>query len=495
MVLGTFTYAMDQTIVSIAIPQLMASFSANLEKIQWITTAYMLGMAVLMPSTGWLGARLGHRTLFVASTLLFTFASALCGMAWSANSMIVFRALQGAGGGAMMPIAMVIFFEIFPEEQRGMAMGIFAFSSVMGPAFGPVIGGYFIDELSWRLIFYINLPLCLISAVGTWVVLKETPRKKGGKFDTLGLVTMTIFLTSLLVILAKGQQKGWHSNYIITMMAVFAISIALFFFVELRNKTPFVDIRVFKNSIFTMAAALSFVVGVGYYGTYFIVPVFLQSILGYTAIQAGFIQLPGVLVFGVTLFMSGAMSNKASPRFLVLMGLAVMASGLYWLSYINLQTSTGMINVMLIVRGAGIGLLMTPLLMSALGTLPPEQMSMGSGVFNIIRYLGGAIGIASMDTIIERSELTYFARYSEHQLHDSYATDTFIHSVKGLFMQLGDPAILAQQKSLEMLRMMMSREALLSAFSDVYLIVGLLIMATIIPAIFLRISPPKSSAD
>lgn len=486
MVAGTFAYAMDQTIVSIAIPQLMASFSANLEKIQWITTAYMLGMAVLMPSTGWLGERLGHRTLFVGSVLLFTLASVLCGLAWSANSMIVFRALQGAGGGAMMPIAMVIFFEIFPPEQRGLAMGIFAFSSVLGPAFGPVIGGFFIEELSWRLIFYINIPLGIISAVGTWIVLKETPRKKGGKFDALGLATMTAFLTSLLIALTKGQEKGWHSDYILTLLLIFVISLSLFFFVERRHKNPFVDIRVFKHSLFTMASALSFIVGVGYYGTYFIVPVFLQNILGYTAIQAGLIQLPGVLMFGFFLFVSGALGNRVSARLLVVVGLAIVSSGLYWLSHINLQTSTAMINFMLMVRGVGLGLALTPLLTSALGTLPPQQMSMGSGVFNIIRYLGGAFGIASMGTVIERRELTYLARYSEHQLPDSFGTGTFLTAVKGLFLYLGDPTLLAQQKSLALLSAMMNREALLSAFSDVYLMVGLLIMVTVIPAFFLR---------
>ncbi len=492
MVLGGFIYAMDQTIVSIAIPQLMAAFSANLEKIQWVTTAYMLGMSVLMPSTGWLGERLGHRTLFVGSTLLFTLASLLCGMAWNVDSLIIFRALQGAGGGTLMTIAMVIAFEIFPEEQRGLAMGVFAFAAVLGPAFGPVIGGYFVEDLSWRLIFYLNIPLGLISAIGAWVVMKETPRKRGGKFDALGLVTMTIFLTALLITMAKGQQKGWRSDYIVSFLVIFIVSFAIFLLVELTRKNPFVDIRVFKHSIFTMASALSFIVGVGYYGTYFIVPIFLQNILGYNAIQAGFIQLPGVFLFGLFLLVSGVLNDRTSTRLLVLVGLVIFAVGLYWLSYINLQTSTAMINLMLIIRGVGLGLLMTPLLTSALGALPPHQLTVGSGVFNIIRYLGGAFGIASMDTIIERRELTYLARYSEHQLYDSYATGRFISMVRGLFQHLGDPALLAQQKSLAVLKALINREAMLSAFSDVYLIVGILIMITVIPAFFLRSGARKA---
>lgn len=487
VIMGTFIYAMDAAIVNVALPHIMANFGMNLDKAQWVATAYMLTMAVAMPSTGWLAAKLGHRTLYASSLATFTIFSLMCGLAWSADSLIAFRALQGLGGGAILPIAMVIFYEVFPEEQRGLAMGIYALGSVMGPATGPVLGGYLVEEINWRLIFFINLPIGAAGLLMTLLVMKETRPPVTRKLDVLGLIFLVLCLGSLLIVLSQGQREGWwSSDYIRNLFIIFIGSLIAFVVAEFKVKQPFVELRLFTNFMYSNATVLSTILGISYYGSLYIVPIYLQRMLPYTALEAGVIMLPGTLLFGAFLFLTGAFTGKLSPRGLVVAGILVFSAGIYWLSDISFQTKQSTIVWMLNLRGAGLGLIFTPLMVLAIFSLPKEQVSMGSGLFNVMRYLGGMFGIAIISTLVERRELLYKAVYLEYQTDEAMGTSLFLHYSRGLFEGLGDVASIARLKSLALLDTMVGTEALLSAFSDVYLLMGILSLACIIPALMLK---------
>ncbi len=487
LIIGTFIYAMDMAIVNIALPHIMADFGMNLDKAQWVATAYMLTMAVAMPSTAWLGAKLGHRTLYATSLAVFTFFSLMCGLSWSADSLIVFRALQGLGGGAILPIAMVIFYEVFPEKQRGLAMGIYALGSVMGPAMGPVMGGYLVEELNWRLIFFINLPFGAVGLLMTFLIMKESRPPVKRKLDFLGLIFLALCLGSLLLLLSHGQREGWWSSgYIRNLFIIFLGSLVAFIITELKVREPFVELRLFKNFMYSNATILSVILGIGYCGSLYIVPIYLQRMLPYTAFEAGVIMLPGTLLFGAFLFLTGVLTGKVSGRALVVTGIMVFSVGIYWLSDISFQTRESVIVWMLNLRGIGLGLIFTPLMVLAIFSLPMEQVSMGSGLFNVMRYLGGMFGIAIISTLVERRELFHRAMYVEHQTYESPGTSVFLYNTRGLFQGLGDMGELARLKSLALLNRMVGTEALLSAFSDVYLVLGILSLACIVPAMMLK---------
>ena len=487
VMIGTLIYAMQAEVVNVALPSIMASFGVNLDTAKWVVTAYMLGLAILMPSTGWLGDRLGHRTLYALSVGLFTLASGLCGLAWSMNFLIFARVVQGMAGGALLPIAMVLFYETFPEEQRGLAMGIYALGSVLGPAFGPVFGGYCIDELNWRLIFYLNIPFGLASFVMAVTILKETPRTKGKHFDLYGFALMTLCLSTLLIALSQGQRLSWfQSAYIRNLLITFTFSLVAFLFVELKVRHPFVDLRLYRNTVYSSATAVSAILGIAFYGSSFIVPIFLQKLLPYSPFRAGVVMMPGALMFATFLMIAGMLVNRVPARIFITLGLGLLSAALFWLSDIVMETSQGTIVVMLILRGIGLGFIFTPLINAALACLPMKDIAMGSGLFNVMRYIFGMFGIAVIETMIERREIIHKAIMAEGQRFGIRGTETFLSHFEDFFSYVGNVDALAQVKSLALLDRLVRAEALLGAYSDCFLILAVLMIITILPALFIR---------
>jgi len=484
---GAFLVVLDTTVVNVALPKIMAAFGVNVDKIEWIVTAYMIAMAIMMPSVGWLSARIGNKTLFMASLIIFTAASCLSGAAWNVDALIVFRIFQGIGAGALMPIAMVIIFEAFPPEERGLAMGVYGIGATFGPAIGPTLGGYLTDQFSWHLIFYINIPIGLIGIVLAAIILPPDEHKKQIHFDILGFLTMAVFLGSLLAALSQGQREGWSSFYILTLFSVAVFGLVTFLWVERLTKEPFIDLSVYKTFAHTMATIVFIIQGFGLYGSTFLIPLYFESMLDYTALQAGLLMLPMAVVVAVILPLAGRMADRMDGRIPITFGVLFSALSLYWLSLVDLRTSDTTAYLMLIVRGLGIGFIFPPLMNLALKCLPPEKTAVGSGLMNVSRQIGGAFGVAIIGVLLDRREVFHHSLFAQAQNLNSFSTKYFLGHFQEIFHKLGSVESMAYQKALTMLHLLVKKEAMVASFDDCFLIAGVTFLLALLPTALLRI--------
>ncbi len=342
IMVGSFLFALDTTIVNIAIPKIMVSIGADLNEIQWVLIIYMIGMAVVMPASGWLSDLFGHKWLYIGSLTVFTISSVLCGMAWSPTSLIVFRGLQGLGAGAIAPTAMAVIFHVFPPEQRGLGMGIYSLGWTFGPLLGPTLGGYLTDTLSWRAIFYLNLPLGIIGVVmAVMIMVGDLSHRRPRRLDLFGLVTMTAGIVTLLVALSQGNQEGWSSPYIVWLFIIASVSLGLFVVIELGARDPLINLRLYRNTTYAMASIAGLLLGFGMFGFHLLLPLFMQDFLDYTALQAAFLMLPGVLVSGVLSPMSGKWCDQYNPRLFLVLGFLISAAATYVFTWMGGRRKRG----------------------------------------------------------------------------------------------------------------------------------------------------------
>ena len=484
---GAFLVVLDTTVVNVALPKIMAAFGVNVDKIEWIVTAYMIAMAIMMPSVGWLSARIGNKTLFMASLIIFTAASCLSGAAWNVDVLIIFRIFQGVGAGALMPIAMVIIFEAFPPEERGLAMGVYGIGATFGPAIGPTLGGYLTDQFSWHLIFYINIPIGLLGIVLAAIILTPDKHKKQMHFDILGFLTMAVFLGSLLAALSQGQREGWSSFYILALFSVAILGLASFLWAEHIAKEPFIDLSVYKTFAHTMATLVFIIQGFGLYGSTFLIPLYFESLLDYTALQAGLLMLPMALVVAIILPLAGRMADRMDGRIPITLGIIFSALSLYWLSLVDLRTSQTTAYLMLIVRGLGIGFIFPPLMNLALKCLPPEKTAVGSGLMNVSRQIGGAFGVAIIGVLLDRREVFHHSLFAQAQNLNSFTTKFFLNHFQEFFQKLGSVEIAAYQKALAVLQLLVKQKAMVAAFDDCFLIAGATFLLALLPTALLRV--------
>ncbi len=485
---GAFMVVLDTTVVNVALPKIMAAFGVNIDKIQWIITVYMIAMAIMMPSVGWFSAKIGNKTLFIASLVIFTGASILCGTAWNVDALIVFRIFQGVGAGALMPIAMVIIFEAFPPEERGLAMGVYGIGATFGPAIGPTLGGYLTEHFSWHLIFYLNVPVGLIGIFLAAIILPAGKTIKGMTFDIWGFLAMAICLSFLLTALSQGQREGWTSFYILSLFMVAGLGLVLFLWTEHRVRQPFIDLSVYWTFAYSMATMIFIIQGFGLYGSTFLIPLFFESMLDYTALQAGILMLPMAIVVAVVLPVAGRMADRMDGRIPITLGVLFSALSLYWLSFVDLRTSKATAYYMLLVRGLGIGFIFPPLMNMALKSLPPDKTATGSGLMNVSRQVGGAFGVAIVGVILNRREVFHNSFFAQAQNLESLATKQFLVRFQELFQKLGSLESAARQKALTILHLMVKKEAMVAAFDDCFLVSGVIFLIAMVPTILLRVS-------
>jgi EmrB/QacA subfamily drug resistance transporter len=321
IMLGGLTVALNSGVLNVAIPSMMSSLSTDLDRIQWVQTSFQIIQAVLIPAVGWLGARVGTKRLFILSTLVFITGSALCGLAWNVQSLILFRTLQGLGGGPITPLSMSILYSTFPPDKRGLALGLSNFTQSCGPAIAPALGGHLIEVLSWRAIFYVNVPVGLLSAAIVFFTMPNTQEERSSPFDALGVFTMASFLILLLLAVSEGRRYGWGSPMILTLVVAAVLSLVVFLVAELQTTQPFVELRLYNNLPFAMGCLIGFVNTMEFRGTNFLLPIMLQRVYRYTPYEAGLFFLPSALVMGLTSILAGRLADILQPKLLLNLGL------------------------------------------------------------------------------------------------------------------------------------------------------------------------------
>ncbi|MHB8254961.1 MAG: DHA2 family efflux MFS transporter permease subunit [Acidiferrobacter sp.] len=401
---------LDTTIVNVALPHMQGGLRANIDQVSWILTSYMLAMVIVTPMTGLLVERFGQRRLMIGSVAAFVFTSAMAGQSHSIVEMVIWRFLQGALGASMVPVGQSILVSSYPPERRGIAMATLGMGIMLGPVLGPILGGYLTDDLSWRWCFYVNVPIGLIALL---LLIKHVPEAgqslRPRPIDWLGFVAMAVGLGSMQIVLSLGDQDNWFSSQNMVSLTVLALaSLLLFVWRSLTISRPIVNLRLLKNSALALGSVGIGLFGLALYGVMVILPIFLQEHMGYEAQTAGLVMAPQGLGAMVSMWLAGRLLNRhVNPRILVLTGVGLGAFGSWLTLFYNLHISEGWIIWPGVIRGLGLGLISIPLFTIAFSTLTKQETAEGSGIFNLMRNLGGSVGIAFITTII--SEYTQTA--------------------------------------------------------------------------------------
>jgi len=472
----------DTTIVNVALNDMRGSLGATLTEVGWVVTAYAIGNVIIVPMTSWLSQQFGRRNYFAASIILFTICSFLCGNATGIWELVLFRFLQGIGGGALLVTSQTIITESYPPAKRGMAQAIYGLGVIIGPTLGPPLGGYIVYHASWPLIFYINIPIGVIATLLTLQFVRSP--KYGEKsavrdIDWLGIGLLALTVGSLQYVLEKGQDDDWFSSGLIVTLAV-AAALGLYFFIwrELTYKKPIVDLRVLKNGNLRVGTILSFIMGFGLYGSTFIIPLYTQSILGWTAEQAGMLMVPAALTTAVMMPVIGTLLQKGVPQqYLVTAGFILFSIFTFW-GYVILTPDTNADNFfwMLIVRGVGMGMLFIPITTLSLSTLKGQEIGQGAAFTGMMRQLGGSFGIALITTFLSRQNVVHRSNLVSKLDINNPAVLQRVQGMQHNFINKGMASDVALKSSYAALDGMVSKQAAVLSYMDVFLYLGILFL-------------------
>jgi DHA2 family multidrug resistance protein len=415
---ATFMEVLDTSVANVALPHIAGSLSASTDEATWVLTSYLVSNAIILPATGWLSAYFGRKQLLVTCILIFTASSALCGAATSLPLLIVARVLQGIGGGVLQPTAQAVLMESFPFEKRGQAMSVYGMGIIVAPIIGPTLGGWITDNYSWRWIFYINIPVGIIAALMALRTIENPPylqRVGRATIDYVGFGLMALWLATFQIVMDKGQEEDWFaSTWIVWITAVSVVLLVAFVVRELLVEEPIVDLRVLRNRNFAVGTTLMTIVGGVLYGTTAMLPLFLQTLLGYPALQSGLAVSPRGFGSMASMIIVGRLIGKIDSRLLMAFGFLVLAYSMYALSHVNLEIGMSTVIWPNVVNGFAMGFIFVPMTTTAVATLRREQMSNATGIFSLMRNLGGGIGISAVTTLLARGSQTHQAQLAHH---------------------------------------------------------------------------------
>ncbi len=492
VMIGTFMAVLDATIVNVGLPKIMASFGVGIDKIEWVLTAYMLALAVMLPTSGWLADRFGYKRVYFLGLFLFTLGSFLCGISPNEDILILSRIIQGLGAGCLMPVGMAIITREFPAEKRGVALGFWSIASAASVSFGPLIGGYLVDRFSWPLIFDVNVPIGIAGMLATAIIQKEYRNKHVGPFDPIGFIAVTIFLPFLLYALTEGtsstNSSGWSSPVVLVCFAVSVVAFVVFISAELIVDHPLIDLRLLKDYNFAIANVVTFIFGIGMFGSTFLLPLYLQNSLGYTALQAGSVFLPVGIIQGFVAPMAGLSSNRINPKILIFGGAVLLAFTFYLNSEMSYLTEHGFIMTTLYLRGVAMGVMFAPLTAAAVVDIPRHKMGQASGLLNVIRQVGGSFGVAILTTILT-TRITYHSQsFGEMIQSNSPAFHTVLRNI-GYFIttNAGTAGSLVEKQSQSILMSHVTRQSFVQAIDDDFLLAAVITLVSAVPVIFLKI--------
>lgn len=493
---GTFMEVLDTTVVNVSLPHIAGSLSASVDEATWGLTSYLVSNAIILPLTGWLANFFGRKRLLMLSVTGFTAASFFCGFAPTLPVLIIFRVIQGAAGGALQPLSQAILLEAFPPDMRGKAMGFWGLGIVTAPILGPVLGGWLTDSYSWRWVFYINIPIGIVSILMARAFVWDPPyiKRTSRKVDYWGIGMLVIGLSSLQILLDKGQQEDWFaSRWIVSMMVVAMIALAAFIVRELRIKAPVVDLRVFKNRTYATGTFLMTVLGFVLYGSLVLLPVWLQTLLGYPALAAGIALAPRGIGSFLAMPVIGAVLGKFDARKFLAAGFVLAGGTLLAFSRLSMDAGYWDFFWPQLIQGISLGLLFVPLTTITMGQISREQMGNATSVFNLLRNLGGSIGIAISTTLVARHQQLHTNIMTSHITPYDPEARAMLRGLQQTLAETGMPAANAAKQGYIAMFGMVRQQAAILSYLDVFRILGIIFLA-IVPLVMLMKRPPKGSS-
>lgn len=475
----------DISIVNVALNDIRASFGTPIDQIGWVSTGYMMANIVVIPMTGWLQRRFGFRRYFSVSVVIFTTASALCGLAWNLPSLVLFRVLQGMGGGAIIPTSQAILFARYPREQHGMAAALFGLGAITGPLLGPTIGGYMISWASWHWIFLVNVPIGLLVAFVIPRVLKEPGfQPDTTRIDAVGIALLAIGMASLQYVLEEGNREGWaDSTLILALGAVAVIALVTFIVHELEAPNPVVDLRVFKNRSYTAGTGLNFLLGMAVFGAAYLFSLYCGSVMRYQALDIGrvFLLAGASQIFLMPLL--GKMANRVDPRYLLVFGVTMTALSQWFAAHLTSEAAFYDLVFPNLIRSLGLVFVFIPVSVASLSDLPPAQRGNATGLFNLTRELGGSLGTAWMGKVVADGIVVHSSRLAEHvSAYNPIAQESW----RGMIQRGLDPASTLMSR--------VTREAMVISFEDGFRLTMLTIGLGIVMVMLLKRARPGQAA-
>ena len=480
VMMATFMEVLDTSIAAVALPYIAGSVSATNDEATWVLTSYLVANAVVLPASGWFAIKFGRKRFLILCIIIFTASSFFCGAATSLGFILLARALQGAGGGALQPLSQAILMESFPPEKRGMAMSAFALGVVVAPVLGPTLGGWLTETYSWRWAFYINIPVGILAVLMITRYVEDPPyikNAKAGKLDGIGLGLLAVWLGCLQVILDKGQEDDWFgATWIRWTSLILVVALVLFLWRELTHDKPLVRLSIFKNRNFAIGCLLIFLFGGVVYGMVTILPLFFQELLGYTALAAGMAVSPRGLGSLFFMPMIGVMTERFDNRYLICGGFAATAMCSLWMGRANLEIGQWSLLWPIILSGASMSLIFVPLATTTMGTLSNEEMGNASGLYNLMRNVGGSIGISVVNTLLARHEQLHRNELSHSLANSSYIFQQQYRSITGYLSQFTDVPHAARQ-AYKMVEGILNQQAALWSYVDDFRYLALLCFA------------------
>jgi MFS transporter, DHA2 family, multidrug resistance protein len=493
---STFMEVLDTTVVNVSLPHIAGSLSSTVEEATWALTSYLVANAIILPLTGWLARTFGRKRLLMTSVAGFTAASFLCGLAPNLPMLIVFRIVQGATGGALQPLSQAILLEAFPPQDRGKAMGFWALGIVVAPIFGPVLGGWLTDSYSWRWVFYINIPVGIASIVMSilmtqWFIFDPPYLRKAVSqgVDYWGIGMLAVAVGSLQIVLDKGQQEDWFASHWITILAIISLAtFAGFIIHELRTRDPVVHLRVFKERTYATGVFLMTTLGFVLYGSLVLLPIFLQTLLGYPALQAGIAMAPRGIGSFIAMPIIGFLTAKFDPRKLLAVGLIGGSYTLFLLSWLNLNAGYWDIFWPQFIQGVSLGLLFVPLTTVTMDPISREEMGNATSIFNLMRNIGGSMGIAAVTTMLSRRTQFHIQSLGTHATPYDPTTRMMMERIRQGLIHRGLDPVTAAKSAYGMLFGMVAKQASVLSFVEVFWVLGIIFLVAL-PLVFLLRRP------
>lgn len=489
VILGVFMSILDQTIVNIAIPRLQTAFGADIHSVQWVLTGYILAQGIATPMAAFFSDTLGIKRFYMFSLGAFTLGSALCGIAWSLPMLILFRVLQGLGGAALFPLSLTLLFREFPPAERGMAMGAFGVPALLAPAIGPTLGGYLVTYTGWQLIFYINVPVGILALILSGILIREYRADTHPRFDFLGCFFVALGLGTLLYGLSSASTDGWGSGTVLGCVGGGLFALIIFVIVELtiarRGGEPLLNLYLFANGPFRISIIANVLAVFGLFGAAFIFPIYLQDLRQLSAVQAGIMLLPQALAAMVSVLIGGRLVDRFGARAVMVPGLLILGIATWQFSFLDSHTPYGWFQLLLVLRGIGMGASIQPLTVAMMAEVKPRELAQASSISTVSRAVSSSLGIAVLATLMQSQTSIHYGHLAE-QVTPFSRSGGLIQALQAYFVAHGASLVAAHTAALQEISLFIKGEAYMMAIQDAFRLTLVMVALAVIAVLFVQ---------